>query len=480
MASPLDPADWAGFRTQAHRLLDQLLDHVQTLPDGPVWRPMPDAVRARIHEPAPMAPQGLDTVIADFQSLIEPYAVGNPHPRFFGWVHGAGTPTGILAEAAAAALNANCGGRDHAAIDVEWTVIDWFCRLLDLPAAAGGVLVAGTSMANLLGLAVARNFVPGNETRGRDIRQSGQNGLELVGYASAEGHSCLAKAFELLGLGRDSLRLIPADDQFRMDAGSLAQAIAADRATGRIPFVVAATAGTVNTGAIDDLPAIADLCEREGIWMHVDGAFGALAVLSPGLKPLVRGIERADSIAFDLHKWLHVPYDCGALVVRDRADQIATFGGRPDYLTSGKALSAGSPWPADLGIDLSRSFRALKVWFTVKEHGFDRLGQAIARTCALAALFHKRIESCPPLEAMAPATLNIVALRRRFPGATVEEEDRLNADLVAHLQTSGIAAPSTCRIHGRLCIRVAIVNHRTSERDLDMLLDGILQFRPAS
>jgi glutamate/tyrosine decarboxylase-like PLP-dependent enzyme len=419
-----------------------------------------------------MAPQGLDAAIADFQSLIAPHAVGNPHPRFFGWVHGAGTPTGILAEAAAAALNANCGGRDHAPIEVEWTVIDWFRRLFDLPEEAGGVLVAGTSMANLLGLAVARNSVAST------IRETGQNGLDLVGYASDQGHACLSKAFEMMGLGRQALRLIPTGANFRMDMDRLAQTIAADRAAGKTPFVVVAPAGTVNTGAVDDLRAIADLCDREGIWMHVDGAFGALAALSPELKPLVQGIERARSIAFDLHKWLHVPYDCGALVVRDRAQQIATFGGRPDYLTSGKGLSGGMPWPADLGIDLSRGFRALKVWFTVKEHGFERLGQSIAQTCALARSFHNRIESCPELETMAPAPLNIVVLRRRFPGLDPETEDRLNADLVAHLQTSGVAAPSTCRIGGRLCIRVAIVNHRTTERDLDILLDGIRAFDP--
>lgn len=474
MTSPLDPQDWTAFRAQAHEFLDRLLDHAQSVPDGPVWQPTPRDVRTRLHEPPPLTPQGLTTVLEDFQTLIVPYVTGNPHPRFFGWVHGAGTPTGILAEAATAALNANCGGRDHAAIEVEWTVIDWFCRLFGLPQQAGGVLVSGTSMANLLGLAIARNGVAE-----RNIRQSGQNALELVGYTSDQGHSCLTKAFELMGLGRDSLRLIPTDDFFKMDVAALAQAIAADRAAGKIPFVVAATAGTVNTGAIDDLDAIADVCAAQKIWMHVDGAFGALAVLSPELKPMIQGIERADSIAFDLHKWLHVPYECGVILVRDRAAQIATFGGRPDYLTSGKALSGGAPWPADLGIDLSRGFKALKVWFTVKEHGFDRLGQAIAQTCILAQSLRKRIDAETALEIMAPTPLNIVVLRRRFDGVSVTEEDQLNADLVAYLQTSGLAAPSTCRINGRLCIRVAIVNHRTQEQDLDILLAGILGYQPA-
>ncbi len=468
----LDPKDWQAFRASAHGHLDRLLDHVQGIESGPVWRPMPQDVQNRLNETVPLTGQGLPAVLDDFNTLILPYGSGNTHPRFFGWVQGAGTPTGILAEAAAAALNSNCGGRDHGAIQVENTVIQWFCQIFGLGPKAGGLLVAGTSMANLLAVAIARYTLAG-----LDIRTTGSASLPVVAYTSAQAHSCLAKAFELTGLGRDALRLIPVDDAFRMDCAALEATIEADIAAGKMPFMVAATAGTVNSGAFDDLPAISALCKKHKLWFHVDGAFGALAILSPALRSLVAGIEQADSLAFDMHKWLHVPYDAGCILVRDQALQVATFGGRADYLTTGSALAGGDLWPADLGIDLSRNFRALKVWFTIKEQGLNALGEAITENCRLAQYFAAKAAQYPTLKIMAPVSLNIVCCRIEPPALSEDAIDQLNADVVATLQTQGIAAPSTCRIQGKLCIRVCIVNHRTQERDLDILLEAILKLQ---
>ena len=467
----LDPKDWTSFRAEAHAHLDRLLDHVANIADGPVWQPMPPAIRHDLSEPLPVAGQGLTQVLDDFNRLILPYGTGNTHPRFFGWVHGAGTPTGILAEAAAAALNSNCGGRDHAAIQVERTIISWFCQIFGLGPKAGGVLVTGTSLANLLAVVIARN----SHTK-HDLRAKGSMGLPLVGYTSAQAHSCLAKAFEVLGLGRDQLRLIPVDASFRMNMDLLQQAITDDLAVGNIPFMVAGTAGTVASGAFDDLAAIAAICRRHDLWFHVDGAFGALAALSPDQKHLVQGIECADSLAFDMHKWLHVPYDAGCILVRDQSLQSAAFGGRPDYLTTGKALAGGDLWPADLGIDLSRGFRALKVWFTLKEHGVQAFGTAIAHNCQLAQYLVQRMTATPQFRLMAPVSLNIVCCRLEVPGFNDEQLDRLNVDLVAHLQLQGVAAPSTCRLHGKVCIRINIINHRTTTQDLDILLAAMAQF----
>ena len=464
----LDPTDWERFRAQAHDHLDRLLDHVQHVGDGPVWQAQPDHIRRRLDEPTPFDGQGLDQVLDDFNRLILPYGTGNTHPRFFGWVHGAGTPSGILAEAAAAALNSNCGGRDHAAIVVERVVIGWFCRLFGLGDRAGGVMVTGTSMANLLAVVVARNA-----SVSFDLRAQGCGSLPLVAYMSEQAHSCLPKAFEVLGLGRDNLRKIPVDDQFRLDAAQLDAAIAADRLAGKHPFMVIATAGTVASGAFDDLNAVARICQNHRLWFHVDGAFGALAILHPELQTLVKGIEQADSIAFDMHKWLHVPYDAGCLLVRDQQRQIQTFGGRPDYLTTGQALAGGDLWPTDLGIELSRGFRALKVWFTVKEHGLTALGTAIGDNCRLARSLAQRLERIPHMRLMAPVSLNIVCCRIEPPGQSPQQADQFNADLVAQLQTAGIAAPSTCRIDGKLCIRICIVNHRTGETDLDILVEAL-------
>ncbi|HLN23421.1 MAG TPA: pyridoxal-dependent decarboxylase [Patescibacteria group bacterium] len=466
--SPLDPPDWDVFRRQAHDLLDHLIGKLEYVADGPVWRPVPDAVKQRLAVDSPSLPQGVEQVCAELRELVLPYGAGNTHPRFWGWVHGTGTPGGMLAEMAAAALNTNCGGRDHGAIYVERAVIEWARQWFGFPTGGGGLLVGGTSMANLLGLTVARNH-----KAGRDIRAEGLGDLRMVGYTSAEGHSCLTKAFEVLGLGRQALRRVGVDDHCRMDVAALCAAVAADRAAGLQPFCVIATAGSVNTGAIDDLAAIADFCRDEGLWLHIDGAFGAVTILSEALAPRLAGIERADSIAFDFHKWLHVPYDAGCILVRDQALQEATFGGRPHYLATAGGLAGGDPLPCDLGVELSRGFRALKVWFTLKEQGTQRLAEAMERNCAQARALADRIQTRPLLRLMAPLSLQIVCLRYQPPGFTEEAVDLLNARLVAELQERGIAAPSTCQLQGRLCIRICITNHRSGDEDFVLLVEAI-------
>jgi aromatic-L-amino-acid/L-tryptophan decarboxylase len=248
--------------------------------------------------------------------------------------------------------------------------------------------------------------------------------------------------------------------------------IAADREAGLIPFFVVASAGTVDVGAVDDLAAVAAVAKKAGLWYHVDGALGALAMMAPDIAPSLRGIEQADSIALDFHKWGQVPYDAGFVIVRDRADQLATFAAPADYLARHpRGLAAGSPWPCDLGPDLSRGFRALKTWFTLVVHGSEQLGAAISHSCRLARSLAARVEACPELELLAPVALNIVCFRYRC-----ENADKTNAEIVADLQESGIAVPSTTRIDGRLAIRVALVNHRTIEADVDALIDATLEF----
>ena len=254
--------------------------------------------------------------------------------------------------------------------------------------------------------------------------------------------------------------------------------ITADRAAGLQPFLVVGTAGTVDTGAVDDLAGIADVAQRERLWFHVDGAFGALGMLSPHVAPRLRGIERADSIALDFHKWGQVPYDAGFILVRDQADQLAAFASPAAYLARHpRGLAAGSPWPCDLGPDLSRGFRALKVWFTLVTHGTERLGAAIGHSCRLAQRLKDRIDAHPLLERLAPVALNIVCFRYADPasGLSAAQVDRLNTELVADLQESGIAVPSTTTVGGRTAIRVALVNHRTVASDLDVLLDAVLR-----
>ncbi|GBE47809.1 L-2,4-diaminobutyrate decarboxylase [bacterium BMS3Bbin12] len=465
----LDPSDWEAFRAQGHRMLDDILDHLEHIRERPVWQPIPDEVRAAFREPLPRAPAALADVHETFLRRILPFAVGNTHPGFLGWVHGGGTPVGMLAEMLAGGLNANLGGRDQIPIEVERQVAEWARELFGFPPGAGGLFVTGTSMANLLGVLVARTAVLGPESRQKGMAASAGS---LTAYASAAAHGSIARALDLAGLGSDALRLVPTDSQHCIDTAALERAIAADRAAGRTPFLLIGTAGTVDVGAIDDLTRLAEIADREAVRLHVDGAYGALAMLAPELAPRLRGIERAQSIAFDFHKWGQVPYDAGFFLVRDRALQLAAFDSPAAYLRrEARGMAAGSPWPCDLGPDLSRGFRALKTWFTLKVYGTEALGRAIYGTCRLAQYLRHRVEETPELELLAPVSLNIVCFRHRG-----ERPDALNADIVAALHESGIAAPSTTTLNGRLAIRAAIVNHRTERRDLDALIDATLKF----
>ena len=467
----LDPEDWPSTRVQAHRMLDDMLDYVERVRDRPVWRPIPDAVRAALREPMPKGPSSLAEVHDAFLRLVLPYGTGNVHPGFMGWVHGGGSVAGMLGEMLAAGLNANLGGRDHMPIEVEKQILRWLGPLFGMPEGAGGLFVTGSSMANFMAIQVARTAALGPEVRRRGLAACPER---LVAYASSAVHGCVRRGMELSGLGSDALRPIPADRDWRMDLGALRAAIARDREAGLRPFMVVGTAGTVDTGAIDDLAGIAAIARAEGLWFHVDGAYGALAMLAPALAPRLEGIGRADSLALDFHKWGQVPYDAGYLLVRDGAMQQRTFAAPAVYLgREARGLAAGSPWPCDFGPDLSRGFRALKAWFTLKVYGTDRLGAVIEQTCALARYLEARIQASPDLELMAPVSLNIVCFRLR--GA---DPDRLNRRVVEELHESGVAAPSTTTLDGHLVIRAAIVNHRTQPRDIDALVEAVLQRRP--
>ncbi len=275
---------------------------------------------------------------------------------------------------------------------------------------------------------------------------------------------------DLCGLGTDALRRIPVNVAHQMDLAALETQLERDLAAGLTPFLVVGTAGSVDVGAVDDLQAIARLAQAHGMWFHVDGAYGALGMLSPAIAPLLRGIEEADSIAFDFHKWGQVPYDAGFLLVRDGQAHQATFAAPAAYLRRAcQGPSAGAIWPCDLGPDLSRGFRALKTWFTFKVYGRDRLGQVIAGTCELAQALAQRVRAEPRLELLAPVALNIVCFRYR--GA---HPDQVNAQIVEALQSSGICLPSSTTVDGRFAIRAAIVNHRTTMADIDTLVQATL------
>ncbi|MGZ3521422.1 MAG: pyridoxal phosphate-dependent decarboxylase family protein [Vulcanimicrobiaceae bacterium] len=467
----LDPADWQTFRAQAHRALDDALDYLQTVRERPVWRAVPDEVKARLREPLPEDASTFESVYRQFAELIMPYATGNIHPRFFGWVHGSGTPTGAISDLLAATMNSNVGGRDHGAVYVERQVLRWFTSLFGWPETSSGIMVMGTSAANLIAVLVARTKALGPAVRESGV---GQHAHKLVGYASAATHGCVRKAFENAGLGAAALRVLPVDEHHRIRPSEIAQTIARDRADGFVPFLIVGNAGTVDTGAIDPLSELADLAQQEGLWFHVDGAFGATAYLAPSIRPRLHGIERADSIAFDFHKWLHAPYDAGCVLVRDGEIHRATFASEGPYITRmPRGLAAGTPWFADFGPDLSRGFRALKVWFTIKEHGARKLGAAIERNCAQARFLESLLRRDPRFEILAPVTLNIVCFRYVVPDLSDRAVDEFNDELVIRLQESGKAVTSSTIVNGRRAIRVNITNHRSEDRDFELLVEAL-------
>jgi len=464
----LDPQNWDEIRAQGHRMLDDMIDYAANIRDRPVWSPIPDEVRARFHDHLPLKPCDLGEVYREFADSILPYATGNVHPGFMGWVHGGGTAVG-MAEMLAAGLNANLGGRDHIPIEVERQIVEWTRAMFGFPEGASGIFVTGTSMANLMAVLVARTAAMGQSVRQRGL---GDEGARLTAYTSTAAHGCIAKAMDLAGFGSNALRCIETDRYHRIDVTALRARIAQDRDAGLKPFLVVGSAGTVDIGAIDDLDALSALCREEKLWFHVDGAYGALGILSPVLAPRLAGLENADSIAFDFHKWGQVPYDAGFLMVRDGRQHRETFAAPAAYLRREvRGLAAGSPWPCEFGPDLSRGFRALKTWFTLKTYGTEKLGAVITRTCALAGYLEARILAEPRLELLAPVQLNIVCFRYRAADA-----NKVNGNIVIDIQESGIAAPSTTILDGQLAIRAAIVNHRTDTCDIDALVSAVLEF----
>jgi len=472
--SLLDPGDWDDFRSHVHDVLDKCVDRLMTARDHP-WRPVPEASRREYHLDEDGEGMTYGALAEKLLAHVLPFATGNTHPRFFGWVHGTGLAVGLMAEMVAAAMNSNCGGRDHAATYIEREVMAWCRRVFDLPETASGLLVTGTSQATLVALAVARRHALGPAIRRDGLR----NAPLLTAYAVEGVHNALIKAMELLGLGSSALRIVPRRAHGGMDTDRLAGCVDRDRAAGARPFCVIGTAGSVDLGEFDDLHALAAFSARHGLWFHVDGAFGAWARLARSpWRELADGIHKADSLAFDFHKWMSVNYDCGAVLIRDEALHRDTFAARPPYLAGQDfGLGGAEPWYCDYGTDLSRGFRALKVWSAIQVHGKSAFGAAITRNCELAALMGNLVDAAPDLMLCAPVMLNVCCFSAASPEMESEEKSALNRYIAQCLQVSGEVVFSTTTFGDCTVLRAAIVNHRTCDADVHASIQAVQRLR---
>ncbi len=442
---------------------------------------MPPAIEEALDQaPAPQGERSLAAVYAEVASRILPYTSANRHPRAWGWVRGQGTPVAMLADMIASAADAHVGSGHTAPLHVERTVIRWLAEALDMRAPAppvdewqqpSGLLTSGATMANLLGLAVARHARAPFDVRAEGL--AGHAALKV--YCSSETHIWATKAMELLGLGRRSLCMLAADAQGRLPLGALRAQIELDRARGATPLAVIANAGTVNTGTFDDFTGLRALCDELGLWMHVDGAFGALLKLTPSGRPLVEGMEQADSVAFDLHKWMYLPFATGCLIVRDAVAHREAFQTSPAYMERGtRGMLAGALSFSDLGIESSRSFKALRVWMQLSVHGFAKHAALIEQNMQQAAFLEVCIRArAPELEMMAPRPANIVCFRYRPDTALPSELERLNTlnRAITHaVQASGrFVVSGTTLADGAYALRVAITNHRSRREDFSAL-----------
>jgi len=463
----LDPADWSALKALGHRMVDDMFHYLQSLRSRKVYTQPDEAAVNSMQQPLPLTGSDATAVYEDFLRYILPYNKNNIHPRFWSWVEGGGTPFGMLADMLASGMNANVAIGDHMPMYVDRQVVAWSKQLMGFPPTAGGMLVSGASMANITALVVARNHFH------HDIRKKGLRAVQgqLVVYGSAETHSCVAKGIEVIGIGSDNFRKITVDDQFRIRTDELRKAIAADRAAGNLPFCIIGNAGTVNTGAIDPLEELAAIAEEEGCWLHVDGAFGAVPAILPEFAQLRKGLELADSLSFDYHKWLYVNYEVGCVLIRDGSLHRDSFATAVNYLTHHeRGLSGGPESTANFGMELSRSFKALKIWMLLKEHGLETYKDLVRQNLRQAQYLASLVQQTPQLELLAGVSLNIVCYRFNPGNISEEALNRMNKEILMRLQEEGIAAPSYTLLNNKYAIRAAICNHRSRMEDFEVLV----------
>ena len=465
----LDPQDWNRIRQLGHQMVDDMMSYLETVRERPAWSQPSDQAIDSMNKPLPLHPQAAEGIYDEFVTQVLPFNCNNIHPRFWSWVQGCGTPTGMLADMLASGMNANVSLGNHMPMYVERQVLDWSKALFDFPQSAGGILTSGASLANLTALIVARNQVSDK------IKSGGLYSFEkrLLVYGSSETHNCVIKAIEAIGVGGENFRAVPVDEHYRIRIDGLKKMIAEDRSAGHLPFCIIGNAGTVNTGAIDDLDGLTQIAKAEKLWLHVDGAFGAIPKILPEWAATFKGIEGADSLAFDFHKWFCMNYEVGCVLIRDPEVYRQSFSVPANYLTHHeRGLSAGPESFFSFGLELSRGFKALKVWMLLKEHGLEQYKRLIRQNLNQARYLGSLVDREQHLELLCEVSLNIVCYRFIARKTSTEELNRINKEILMRLQEEGIAAPSYTLLNGVYAIRVAICNHRSKTEDFDLLVQA--------
>lgn len=467
------------FRAAGYDAIDRLVAYYDTLADRPVFPAAdPLTLAPRFDRPAPEDPEPLDAILADWSDLIVPNSSLQGHPRFFSWVNGGGTQVGALAEALAAGLNANPGGwrAAQAAAVIENQTIRWIASLMGLDPATSGLFVSGGTMANTAALRMALADKATWDLTGEGLQSADRPRQLTVYMADHEAHASLWKALDLLGLGRNALRRVPSHPDFTIDIAALERMLDDDIAAGMTPFCLVGHAGSINVGAIDPFDQLARVARARNLWLHLDGAIGALGAILPELRDAYRGIELADSISFDAHKWMGVPYECGCVLVRRPATMRNAFGISASYLAEGEDPALEPYDYFNRGPQMSRGFRALKVWMSLRHYGAEGYRQFFRRTIDNAKYAHQLVSASPEWQVVQPEPqLYIYSFRYVGQGIAESELDALNARIADEMKRRQIALVMTTRVHGRITQRLSIANHRTTREDIRATIEAMAE-----